>query len=121
MTNILEVVMEGVGETISELKHKIITLQNELRQISTETESIPELINSANLLRQNEHLLKVNQKNSELLKAFEEYSVALEKTVSSIFEIQMDLKDVLKIQSGLLSSKKQPKPKTKKSKSKKSK
>lgn len=105
-----------IGQTIGELKQKITHLQSELNQISNHGEPMPELINSANLLRQNEHLLKINKKNTELLFTYKQYSEELEKMISSVFEIQNELKEVLKSQSALIKTsrtKTKPKVKTK--------
>ena len=56
-----------------------------------------------------------NEKKSELLVAYSQYSTALEELLSTVFDIQKDLKDILKEQSSLIadSRKKTSKPKTK--------
>jgi chromosome segregation ATPase len=100
----------GAGQIIYELRRKIQNLTMELNQLGKETPEIPELIQSANLMRKNDHLVEVNAKNSELISAYEEYSKELEKMLSMVFEIQKDLKEILKTQSSLIS---EPKSKTK--------
>ena len=109
MTNI------GAGEIIYDLRKKIQEIQISLDQLGEPATDIPEMIESSNLLRSNEYLSKANQKKSELLVAYEHYSVALEELLSSVFDIQKDLKDILKEQSSLIadSPKKSPKSKTK--------
>jgi len=97
------------------LRKKIQLIQGDLNQLGTTVSEIPELITSANLLRSNEYLSKVNEKKNELLFAYEQYFKALEKLISSVFDIQNDLKEILKQQSSIISSqrKKQLKTKTK--------
>lgn len=77
---------------------------------------MPEMIASANLLRSNEHLSKTNEQKTKLLVAYEQYSAALEELLLTVFDIQKDLKEILKEQSSLItgSSKKHPKPKIRK-------
>ena len=102
----------GAGEIIYELRKKIQNLTIELNQLGKETPEIPELIQSSNLMRKNDHLAEVNAKNSELISAYEDYSKELEKMLSMVFEIQKDLKEILKTQSSLI-----PEPKKTKAKS----
>ncbi len=102
-------------DTIYDLRKKIQQIQADLNQLGDPVSEIPELITSANLLRSNEYLLKANDKKTELLSAYEQYSTALEKLLSFVFDIQHDLKEILKAQSSMIHShpKKQSKPKTK--------
>jgi len=102
----------AVGHSIYELKKKIQSLSHELSQMNSTPSKIPELINSANLLRTNETLTTVISKQSEIVKAYENYSKELETMLSKIFEIQMELKDVLKLQTSMLSDSKPSKKKT---------
>lgn len=104
----------GIGTVMSQMKQKIKQIKLELDEIG-EPEAIPEMIESTNLLRANEHLSKSNQKKSELLVAYDEYSKQLENLLSSVFEIQNELKDIVKEQSNLISSKSSTKTKKKKS------
>ena len=77
---------------------------------------MPEMIATANLLRSNEHFSRTNEQKTKLLVAYEQYSAALEELLLTVFDIQKDLKEILKEQSSLIadSSKKQPKPKPEK-------
>jgi hypothetical protein len=68
---------------------------------------------STNLLRSNEYLLKANDKKTELLSAYGQYSESLEVLLSLVFEIQMDLKEILKEQSSMISNQPKTKLKTK--------
>jgi len=102
----------AVGNSIYELKKKIQNLLNELSQINSTSSKIPELINSANLLRTNEFLTTVISKQSEIISAYENYSKELETMLNIIFEIQMELKDVLKMQTSMLSDHKTSKKKS---------
>ena len=109
----------GAGEIIYDLRKKIQQAQFDLEQLG-EPEDIPELITSANLLRSNEHLSKANAKKTELLSVYAQYSEALEELLSTVFDIQNDLKDIVKEQSTMISSKrtKLTKSKTKAKKAK---
>ena len=109
----------GAGQIIYELRKKIQSLTLELNRLGKESPEIPELIQSANLMRKNDHLVEVTAKNSELISAYEDYSKELEKMLSMVFEIQKDLKEILKTQTSLISGPKKPKIKTKKKPSKK--
>lgn len=91
----------GMGRAITRMKSRIRQLEAELEALG-EPEAIPEMIQSTNLLRANEHLDKSNRKKSELLAAYGEYSAKLEGLVMSMFEIQDELKDILRAQSELL-------------------
>jgi len=96
----------GLGEIIDDLRRKIYQIKSELDQLGDPIQDIPELITSANLLRSNEYLTKVSEKQFKLLSAYEQYSVALENMVNTIFGIQNDLKNLLKEQSKLISDEK---------------
>lgn len=108
--------MTEIGELIYDLRNKIQQVQMDLDKLGEPESEISELITSANLLRSNEYLLKINEKKSNLLSLYVQYSDALEVLLSSVFEIQNDLKDILKEQSSMISSqtKRQPKSKSKK-------
>ena len=104
----------GSGELIYNLRKKIQEIQADLNQLGEPASEIPELITSANLLRSNEYLSKANEKKTELLSAYAQYSNALEKLLSTVFDIQNDLKEILKQQSSMISRrKKRSKKKTK--------
>lgn len=109
----------GAGEIIYDLRKKIQQAQADLKQIG-DPEDIPELITSANLLRSNEYLSKANEKKTELLSVYAQYSEALEELLSTVFDIQNDLKEIVKEQSSMISSKraKSTKSKTKSKKAK---
>ena len=100
-------------ENINNLRKKIQDIQADLNQLGEPVSEIPELITSANLLRSNEYLLKANEKKTELLSAYEQYSVTLEKLIASVFGIQNDLKEILKKQSSMISSQRKKRSKTK--------
>ena len=94
----------GVGEMIYDIRKKIQEIQLDLDDLEKPVIQIPELITSANLLRSNEYLSKINEKKTDLLSAYAQYSESLEELLSSVFEIQTDLKEILKAQSSLISS-----------------
>ena len=102
------------GNLIFDLRKKIQEIRADLNQLGEPVSEIPELITSANLLRSNEYLLKANEKKTELLSAYAQYSNALEKLLSTVFDIQNDLKEILLQQSSMISrTKKRSKAKTK--------
>ena len=105
----------GTGAAIYSLRKKIQEIKSEIDSIGT-FEASPELIESANTLRLNEFLYKKSQKQAELADTYLEYTRALEEMLSTVFEIQNGLKDVLKEQSSLLSRKKPKRHQTKNSK-----
>ena len=100
-----------------DLRKKIQQIKTELYELGDPVHEMPELINSANLLRSNEYLSKANAKKTELLFVYEQYAKALETLLSSVFEIQNELKEILKEQSSLISSQKSRQTKKSKSKS----
>ncbi|MCH7560440.1 MAG: hypothetical protein QQN62_02110 [Nitrosopumilus sp.] len=101
-------------ELIYDLRKQIQQIQADLNQLGEPVSEIPELISSANLLRANEYLSKANEKKTELLSVYAQYSAALEKLLSSVFDIQNDLKEILKHQSSIISkTKKRSKTKAK--------
>ena len=102
-----------MDKTIYDLRKKIQFVQFELNQIDVPISDISELIDTANLLRSNEYLSKINEKQSELILAFEKHSEALEELLTTVFDIQNDLKDILHAQFSLIPEPKS-KPKSKK-------
>ncbi len=109
----------GAGEVIYELRKQIQKITSELKHLDSSAPDIPELIESTNLLRSNDHLTEVNSKKSELIASYKQYSKELEKMLSTVFEIQKDLKEILKTQSSLISEPKRKKKTTAKKKSRK--
>ena len=93
----------GVGNIIYDLRKKIQQAKADLAQLGEPVSDIPELVETANLIRSNEYLQKANLKQTELLEIYQKYSDALEELLSTVFEIQNDLKDIVKEQSSLLS------------------
>jgi len=109
----------GVGNTIYELRKKIRDLSYELSLMDLPSSSIPQLINSANLLRSNETLTAANFKKSELILAYQQYSKELETMLENILGIQKELQEVLKAQISMISEQKTTKKRPTQKKSKK--
>jgi len=111
----------GAGGIIYELRKQIQKITFELKNLDNSSSDIPELIESANILRSNEHLVEVNLKRSELISTYKDYSKELEQMLATVFDIQQDLKEILKTQTSLISEQKKSKKrsKTKKKSSKK--
>lgn len=101
--------MTGTGNSIYELRKQIQKLSSDLALLDGPLSEMPELINSTNILRSNEILSEANSKKSEIISVYEKYSKELELMLKTVFEIQNELKDILKIQTSLMSD-----PKTKK-------
>jgi DNA repair ATPase RecN len=93
----------GAGKIIYNLRRKVQDLQSELSELINPVQEMPQLIASANLLRSNEYLTKITRKQSELLSAYANYSESLEQILATVFEIQNDLKNILREQSELIS------------------
>ena len=92
----------GVGNIIYDLRKKIQQAEADLAQLGEPVSDIPELVETANLIRSNEYLQKANLKQTELLEIYQKYSDALEELLSIVFEIQNDLKEIVKEQSSLI-------------------
>ncbi len=104
----------GSDELLYDLRKKIQQVQADLIQLGDPVSEMPELISSANLLRTNEYLSKANEKKTELLSVYAQYSNTLEKLLASVFDIQNDLKEIIKHQSSMISkTKKRSKTKNK--------
>ena len=103
----------GVGDIIYDLRKKIQQAQYDLDQLGEPVIDMPELVESTNLLRSNEYLSKANEKKTELLSAYSQYSEALEELLSTVFDIQNDLKEIVKEQSSMISSPRKKQTKTK--------
>ena len=93
----------GAGQVIFDLRRQIQKLTLELTEMDGSLQKVPELITSTNLLRSNEILSNKNSKQSEIIFAYEKYSKELESMLKTVFEIQKELKDILKIQTSLIS------------------
>lgn len=109
----------GAGPLIYELRKKIQQITVELSELNNTSQKMPELIESANLLRTNDRLIEINSKNTELLSVYKQYAEELEKMLDTVFAIQKDLKEILITQTSLISEqklKKKPKPKKKSTK-----
>lgn len=99
----------GAGGRIAELRGEIARLGLQIESLGPAPEDMPEMIESANLLRKSEHLQKSDGAKSELISAYEEYASELESMLRSVFEIQGELKDILREQSRLISDGKKAK------------
>lgn len=96
--------MLGLGNNLNELKTRVQKAKEDLAQIGAYEEHLPEMINMTNLLRANEFLAKTDEKKSELIAAYSEYSERLEQIVSSLLSIQEDLRDIIKTEASLIGS-----------------
>jgi len=61
------------------IKHQLSKLQSEINSFDTQEKNIPELIDKANLLRQNELLKKIIEKKSSLNSVYTSYIYILEQ------------------------------------------
>ncbi len=92
---------------MAELRNRIEQLRSEIASMGPMPPDMPEMIESANLLRQNEHLQRSDSSKTELLSRYEEYVTSLESLLKSVLEIQDELKGVLHDQSRLIPDKPQ--------------
>ena len=65
------------------IKHQLSKLQSEIDSFDTQEKNIPELIDKANLLRENEVLKKINEQKSHLLDAYLSYIDILEQLIQT--------------------------------------
>ena len=90
-----------ISNNIYDLRREIERIHSELDTIGDPASNIPELINSSNLLRSNEYLIKSNQIKTNLISVYAQYSASMGTLLSSLFEIQTDLKNILHEQSSM--------------------
>jgi len=95
-----------ISNNIPNLRKEIEQIQSELTNMGDVVSNIPELITSSNLLRSNESLVKSDQKKTDLISLYAQYSSSLEAMLSSVFEIQHELTGILQEQSSMLTSSK---------------
>ena len=106
--------MLGLGNNLNELKLRIGQLYAEIDSLGIPASNMEEMIDTTNLLRQNDYLQKSIAKKSQLITVYDVYTKELEVMVSSLFSIQSELKDLIKTEAKLIDSKKQKKPRKKK-------
>jgi len=96
----------GLGSVLTELKNQINQIKKDISEIEKSFSPMPEMIESTNVLRENEFLRKIDGKKTELIDSYEHYSNQIENLLSSVFDIQNDLKGVIEAQSQLMKPKK---------------
>jgi len=87
--------MSLAKKNIAEMKSQIEKERKELENIEKNEQPIPELINSTNILRLNEHLKNINGKKDTLLQAYGQYTIELESLLKSMLQVQTELKTKL--------------------------
>ncbi len=97
----------GAGETVYNLRRKIDEMQKELSQLGKPVPDIQEIITPTNLLRNNERLIKIDEKQNELLSVYAQHSKVMDELLTTVFEIQIKLKEILREQSSLISNQKE--------------
>jgi len=80
----------SANSRLTNLQEKIQQIQTSLSNENKSETPIPELIESTNLLRSNEFLTKVTQKQNELLSTYEEYVSELKKMISTDLRAQIN-------------------------------
>ncbi len=96
----------GLGSVLTELKNQINQIKKDISEIDKSFSPMPEMIESTNILRENEFLKKIDGKKTELIDSYEHYSNQIENLLSSVFDIQNELKKIIEIQSQLMKPKK---------------
>lgn len=104
----------GFGVSINSWKSRIQQLERDLESLES-PEKMPEMIDSTNILRINEHLTATDQKKSEIIAAYKEYTAEIEKVFVFLLGIQNELKEILKYQSSMIPVKKKSARKSAKS------
>ena len=100
-----------ISHNLYDIRKKIEQLKYDLNELGIPVTSLPEIITSSNLLRSNEFLLKSDKIKTNLISLYNIYSESMNNLLSSVFEIQNDLKSILTEQSSLIKPKSKPKPK----------
>jgi hypothetical protein len=114
--------MLGLGTNLNELKARVQKARDDLERLGVLEQPMPEMINTTNILRANEHLTKTDHAKAGLILAYEEYTKQLEQILLSLLSIQSDLKDIVGIKASMIggpSSKKRTRKRPVRKKSKK--
>ncbi|MGI0004446.1 MAG: hypothetical protein ACREAX_04025 [Candidatus Nitrosotenuis sp.] len=113
---------------MNEQKIRIQKAREELANMGSSEQPMPEMINTTNVLRANEHLIKIDQAKTNLISTYEQYTKQLEDMAASLLSIQSDLKDIVKAGAAIIENaprkkarKKKPSKKTRKFSKKRSK
>lgn len=104
--------MSSGENKLSELQKRIEQTKQELEQIKQHEKPMPEFINTTNVIRSNEYLLKEIQTHAKLVSVYEKYSQELEKMVLSTSVIKSKIKQL----KSHINTKKKSKTKTKRRK-----
>ena len=72
-----------ISNNIPNLRKEIEQIQSELTSMGNVVSNIPELITSSNLLRTNESLVKSDQKKTDLISLYAQYSSSMEAMLSA--------------------------------------
>lgn len=104
--------MSSGENKLSELQKIIEQTKQELEQIKQHEKPMPEFINTTNVIRSNEYLLKENQTHAKLISVYEKYSEELEKMVLSTSVIKSKIKQL----KSRINTRKKSKTKTKRRK-----
>ncbi len=106
----------GLGSVLTELKNQVNQIKKDISEIDKSFSPMPEMIESTNILRENEFLRKMDSKKTELIDSYEHYSNQIENLLSLVFDIQNELKKILEAQSQLMKPKKSRKKSSAKAK-----
>ena len=94
--------MLGLGNNLNALKIRIKKAKEELAKIDSPEQPLPEMINTTNILRENEHLTKSDHAKANLISAYEDYTKQLEELAVSLLSIQSDLKDIVETEASII-------------------
>ena len=108
--------MSGLGNNLNELKLRIQKSQEDLAHLGAPEPTLPEMINTTNILRVNEYLAKSDKNKTNLISAYEEYTKQLE---ASLLSIQSDLRDIVKTKTSVVGKKTKKKSRKTRKKTKK--
>ncbi len=104
--------MSSGENKLRELQNRIEQTKQELEQIKQHEKPMPEFINTTNVIRSNEYLLKEIQTHAKLISVYEKYSEELEKMVLSTSVIKSKIKQL----KSRINTRKKSKTKTKRRK-----
>jgi len=104
---------------LAQTKQKIEHLNQELATIKQSAQPMPELINTTNVLRTNEYLTQLNEKNAQIISSYEAYAKELEFFLSAVLERKLALLKKTHARLQRATKKKSKRKRTKKSRKRK--
>ena len=90
-----------MDDSVEDPRVRISRLTAEIDTLA-QPDDLPSMILSGNAVRRSEYLEAANQKQSELIAAYGEYTARLEGLVAAAIDIQSELTEILRMQSEMM-------------------